>query len=499
MLPGHTYSIDQISRILRRGWWMILLPLVAGLAVGALAFRLMPVQYRSETLIMVTPQRIPDSYVKSTVSASVADRLQSVSEQILSRSRLERIVQDFDLYTSRRRSGTMEDVIQRMTAEIEVKLEANETSFRVAYTSPDPKVAQQVTGRLAALFIEENLQDREQLADNANRFLDSQLEEAKARLLEQEQKLEAYRREYAGQLPTQLDGNLQAVQNAQLQLQAVSESMNRARERRLLVERQVADAQTQTPDAGMGMGPGGSSDAAAPASTSQQLEAARGKLDALLLRYTKDYPDVVAQQQTVRDLQARLENEGSHPAPPAADRFRSPAEAARQKRIKDLQADLAVVDRQLADAQAEQNRLKALMADYSSKIAAVPTRESELVELTRDYGTLQTTYASLLQKREDAKLAANLERRQIGEQFRILDPASLPERPSNQKKRLAVLLGAPCAGLLLGLVLVGLREYRDPSFKSEDDVVRVLSLPVLALIPLMDEDAGGRGGATLGT
>jgi len=133
------------------------------------------------------------------------------------------------------------------------------------------------------------------------------------------------------------------------------------------------------------------------------------------------------------------------------------------------------------------------MADYNTKIDVVPTRESELVELTRDYGTLQETYSSLLAKREDSKLAANLERRQIGEQFRILDPASLPERPHNQKQRLAVLLGCPIGGILLGLVLIGFLEYLDSSFRSEDDVARVLSIPVLGLIPVMESnDVEGR-------
>ena len=128
------------------------------------------------------------------------------------------------------------------------------------------------------------------------------------------------------------------------------------------------------------------------------------------------------------------------------------------------------------------------MADFSGKIDVVPTRESELVELTRDYSTLQENYSSLLQKREDSKLAANLERPQIGEQFRILDPASRPERPYNQRQRLAVLFGGPIGGLGLGLLFVGFLEYRDSSFKCEDDVLRVLSLPVLAMIPVMDAE-----------
>ena len=490
MLPGRTYTPEQILRIARQRWWMLALPLVVGIAGGAFAYRWLPVKYRSETLILVVPQRIPDTYVKSTVSANVEDRLRSVTEQILSRSRLQRIMQDFDLYPDARRSGAMEDVLLRMTNDIDVKLQPNETSFRVAYTSPEPAVAQKVTERLAALFIEENVRDRENLADSTNRFLDSQLQESKQQLVAQERKLEEYRRRYAGQLPSQLEGNLQSIQNAQMQLQSLNETMNRARERRLLIERQLADAQTLPAEI---VAPGGrAADDSAPLSKAQQMESAQSRLDALKERYTDDHPDVLAQEQAIRELQAAVEAEAGQPARPSAARTTS--ELARQKRVGDFQAEIAVIDRQLSNAQAEENRLKQMMSDVSGKIASVPTRESELVELTRDYATLQENYTALLQKRSDATLAANLERRQIGEQFRILDPASHPERPANQKQRLLALAGGPVAGLALGMLLIGLLEYRDPSFRNEDEVMRVLSLPVLALIPVMEDHAGPKAG-----
>ena len=497
MLTGKTYTLDEVARILLRRWWLILLPLILGTAAGVLAYKWLPVQYRSETLIMVIPQRVPDSYVKSTINSSVQDRLRSIGEQIQSRSRLERIIQDLDLYKDRRKAETIEDLVLRMRGDIDLKLEGKESSFRVSYVSPDPKTAQKVTERLAALYIEENLRDRENLADSTSKFLESQLQDAKRRLMEQEKKLEEYRRRYAGELPSQLQGNLQALQSAQMQWQSLGESMNRARERRLLVERQMADAQTLPVDVAL---PGiavAAPEALAQVPTAQQLEAARAQLDVSKRRYTQDHPDVLALEQTIRDLQARVAEEARQPAVPAPDKPLSPSEVARQKRLRDLQAELNVIDLQLAAGQREEARLKATTADYNSKIGVVPTRESELVELTRDYSTLQETYSSLLMKREDSKLAANLERRQIGEQFRILDPASLPERPHNQKQRLGVLAGGALGGLAVGLLLVGLLEYRDSTFKREEDVHRVLDLPVLALIPLMESEHEERAGRSL--
>lgn len=486
MLPGKKYTPEEIVQILLKRWWLILAPAVVGLAAGIFVFTRIPVQYRSETLIMVVPQRIPDSYVKSTVTARVEDRLASINEQILSRSRLERIISDFDLYRPLRERAVMEDVVQRMRSDIKVTIDKGET-FRVTYASASPRTAQEVTERLASLYIEENLKDRESLAESTSSFIDSQLVDAKRRLVEQEKKLEEYRRRYAGQLPSQIAGNLQAIQNAQLQLQSLRESMNRARERRLLIERQLADAQTLPASV---IAPGAS--AASPDGTpqltaAQQLEAARTRLETISERYTPDHPDVRALRRTIAELEAKAAEEARRP--PAARTQLSPTEVARQKRIGDLKAELEVIDHQLATSQAEEGRVTQVVGGLQSNVNALPTRESDLVELTRDYSTLQESYSSLLTKREEAKIAANLERRQIGEQFRILDPASLPERPYNQKLRFGAVAGGALGGLAIGLAIIGLLEYRDSTFKSEEEVFQLLSLPVLALVPVVGAEA----------
>ena len=483
MLPGKSFSPEEIVRIVKRRAWLAVLPFAIGVAAAPLISRYVPVLFRSETLIMVIPQRVPDSYVKSTVTAKMEDRLPSISNLILSRSRLERTITDFDLYPRQRAQGIMEDVVQRMRADISVALEGQE-SFRVKYVSNDARTAQKVTARLASLYIEENLRDRENLADETNLFLESQLNDAKERLIEHEKKLEEYRRRYAGELPSQLDSNLRTIQSAQMQLQSNSESMNRTRERRLLVERQIADAQS-LPVATSPAVVAGDKEAAASLTTAEQLEAARAQLEVYKLRFTADHPDIRALERTIRDLQTRLEQEEKRPAQPTPERSLSPAQLAQQKRLRDLQAELDVIDHQLAAGEAEAARLKQMMAGYQSKVDVVPTRESDLVELTRDYGTLQTAYMSLLTKREDSKIAANLERRQIGEQFKILDPASLPEKPFNQTQRLMVIASGAVAGLGLGLLLAAFLEFRDSSLNREEDIVRVLSLPVLALIPAM--------------
>ena len=494
MLPGHKYTPEEIARIVLRRSWLIMLPLAAGLAATPMIANRLPELYRSETLIMVVPQRVPDEYVKSTITSKIEDRLPSISEQILSRSRLERIITEFDLYRRERARLVMEDVVQRMRTDIGVDLEKSGDSFRVSYVNDVPKTAQKVTERLATFYIEENLRDRENQAESTSVFLEAQLEDAKRRLVEHEKKLEDYRRRHAGQLPSQLQGNLQAIQSAQLQLQAVNEAMNRARERRLLVERQLADAHVlplNLVQPGLRLGPDEAGEGgAAPMTPAQQLEAAQTRLDALKLRYKADHPDIRALERSVLDLQARVEEEKT--AESGGEKPASEAEMARQKRIGELEAELEMIDRQIAAGQADQARLTEATAGYQAKIDVLPTRESELVELTRDYVTLQATYASLLAKREDSKLAANLERRQIGEQFKILDPASLPERPYNQLQRIGLAASGAVLGLLLGLGMIALPEYRDSSLKTEADAARLLNLPVLALVPDMVSKAEER-------
>jgi polysaccharide chain length determinant protein (PEP-CTERM system associated) len=486
VLPGKKYTPEEIVRIALRRAWIVVLTLSVCAGTAVVVSKRLPNQYRSTTLIMLIPQRISDAYVKAAVTLKIEDRLNSLEDQILSRSRLERIILDLALYQPLRATLPMEDVVQRMRDDITIKTEGKE-SFRVSYVSRDARTAQQTTERLASLFIEENLRDRENVAEDTNQFLESQLEDAKRRLLEHEKKLEEYRSRFGGELPSQVTANLQAIQNAQVQLQNLVETADRARERRLLLERQIADLQND-PQLALAQQPAAQG-AIAGETTAQLLQSARTRLQ-LLLQYAKpDHPDVRAQQRTVRDLEAKLDAESKRsPEAAAVENTATPAERVRQQRLRDLTLQIEDVDRQLSDKQESEKRLRSVVADYQMKLDAVPKRESDLIELTRDYATLESTYQNLLAKREDAKLAANLERRNIGEQFKVLDPARVPERPFSPN-RLQIAGGGVAGGLALGLLIVGFLEYRDSSFKSEDDVERVLELRVLTLIPLMISDA----------
>src|SRR4051812_48915935 len=480
MLPGKAYKPEDVLLILRRRIWLLLVPFaVVSAGVAAWAYKL-PDQFRSETVILVVPQRVPESYVRSTVTTRIEDRLQSITQQILSRTRLERIIQDFNLYPEERKAAIMEDVVDRMRGNINVQVVKGD-AFRVSFISDEARTAMRVTERLASLFIEESLRDREVLAEGTNQFLEAQLEDARRRLVDHEKKLEEYRRQYAGQLPTQVESNLQVLQNLQTQVQSLAESINRDSERRLILERTIADLEQQEEAAAAGLaGPGDEKPGPA-----QQLAAAKTALAAMQTRLKADHPDVKKMAGIVRDLEKKADADAATAdttAPVTAPV--SAGTTARGRRLADARLEMELLDRQLSKKQSTEVAIRKQISAYQLRVEVVPTRESEMTELMRDYQTLQGQYTSLLSKKEDSKISANLERRQIGEQFKLLDPARLPEKPFSPDRGRLNIMGM-VGGVGIGLLLIGLLEYRDNSFKTDHEIMRVLSLPVLAVVPLM--------------
>jgi polysaccharide chain length determinant protein (PEP-CTERM system associated) len=485
VLPGKKLTPGDFVEILKRRKWAIIAPFVVIAFGTAVAAHFLPNKYRSETVVMVVPQRVPETYVRSTITAKIEDRLQAISQSIMSRTRLERIITDNNLYAEERRDGTMQDAVEQMRRDIRVDIIKGD-AFRVSYDGKDPRVVRTVTERLASLTIDENLRDREQMAEGTNQFLQTQLDTARRQLVDQEKKLEDFRRRYSGELPSQAGANLQTVQNIQMQIQAVVESLNRDRDRKMVVQGMIADlnipdAPTPVPAVAAQNGQGG------PAGSSAQEQLANGRalLRNLEARLTPEHPDIIRMKRQIADLEQRAQAEAlATPLSPEATPpvLVSPMQLARRNRLRELQLELESLDRQIAAKQTQEHDLRAAGATYQARIEIVPARETELAELTRDYDTLKKIYSDLLAKNEESKVAANLERRQIGEQFNVIDPARLPERPFSPDRPFINLVGA-LVGLSLGVGLAAFLEFRDASFRNEDEVVAVLALPVLARIP----------------
>jgi len=492
VLPGKKYTPEYYVMALWRRKWFLVVPAVVSTAVMVAYSQSLPDRYRSEARILVLPQQVPESYVRSTITTTLQERLQSMSQQILSRTRLERIINEFGLYADERKYRITEDIVQQMR-ERDIKLEIPRVRrqdpgyFSVSFETNTARTAMQVADRLASLFIEENVQDRSLLAQQTASFLDSQLEEAGRKLTEQEQRLQAFRTANAGVLPSQATSNAQMMSTAQTQLQAVVDAINRYRDRQLVLEREMQELPNIIAAARPPVPTNANGEPRVGVTAAEQLVAARAGLVALQLRLKPEHPDVVRAKRVISELERKAEAEASNPslASLAAPAAPLPSMSAQdQTKMLQLRTEHESLERRIALATKEQQRFEQQLATYRQRLEAVPSRESELAQLTRDYETIQDSYRKLLAKSQDAKVAADLERRQIGQQFRIIDSARLPEAPFSPNRLRLNVMGAG-VGLALGLALIALLEYRDSSFHSRDDIVTVLALPVLAVVPKM--------------
>jgi polysaccharide chain length determinant protein (PEP-CTERM system associated) len=492
MLPGKKYTPEDFLRIAWRRKWLLVLPPIVVAAAVAVWSSTLPDIYQSSTTILVVPQRVPESYVRPTVTTGIAERLQTISQQILSRTRLERIIDEFDLYEEERQTMIMEDIVAQMRVrDIQLDVAARRrrnddtSSFTVTFQASEPRVAMQVTERLASMFVQENLQDRAVLADSTNQFLQAQLEDARRRLIEHEGRLEEFRRRNAGRLPSQVQSNLHMIQATQIQLQANADATNRDRDRLATLEQSIAETVAVAQTAG----PSVPTDPKDPPSAAQQLEAARANLHALELRLTPEHPNVSRAKRLIAELERKAEQEAQRQPVSGAVDVALPREVG--NRVAEMRAETEEIRRRLDTRKQDHERLQQLLSSYTSRVETTPALESELTELMRDYSTLQEQYTTLLRKSEESKIAANLERRQIGEQFKIIDAARLPERPISPDRLRMNLMGL-LAGLGFGLVLAAFLEYRDTTLKTDNDVTVSLALPVLAVIPMMISDSERR-------
>jgi polysaccharide chain length determinant protein (PEP-CTERM system associated) len=495
MLPGKTYSPAEMLGIAKRRLWLLPLPLVTLFA--ALVFSsTLPDIFQSNMLIAIVPQRVPDEFVRSTVTLQVEERLNAITVQIMSRSVLEPLIVEFDLYPDERKRVPMEEVVLGMQKDIDVGLErqtssqgsSGPTAFHVRYMYPDADLAARVTQRLGSIFVDQNARDRGAMALATDDFLQVQLGEARARLEAQEKKVEAFRQRHGNELPTQLQSNLQAIQNAQLQVQALVEAIARDRDRKLMLERLYQEAQSE-PVVGaapeLPAAPSEEARASSAASPQQQLAAARALLLGMEPRLTPRHPDMVRTKRLIAELEAKVAADAESAAASAAvvaAPVTTPEEALRRERLGQMRAELESLERQTEFKASEEQRLRALIAEYQRRIEAVPGVESDWAILNRDYETQQASYKELLGKSEASKVALNLEKQQIAENFRVLDPARVAVNPVSPKRFQISGIGL-ALGLGLAVGIAVLLELKDASFRLEADVVRVLAVPVLALVP----------------
>jgi len=462
-----------IEIALRRRWFLIL-PFCLAMLVGITLVVVFPKTYTAQTLILVQPQRVPNTYVQSIVTDELSDRIRTISQQILSRTNLQKIITDFDLFKDEASANMLlDDQIDNLRRRIVIDVSnpspsrtgTGTASFTISFRGPDPSLVARVTNSLARYFIDENLKVREAQAMGTSAFLEDELAAMRQRLEQVEQKMKDYRELNMGALPEQLESNLRILEALQGRMQDSRQRLNDARARLAGFQNQresvpAVSATTQGPTVGNSRDPG-------------QL---RAELQQLRNRYTSQHPDVIRLEMMIAEIEAE-----AAAAPPSAQE-QAPAPAASSLEPVGLRQEAAGTRREISLLENEIVQLQSQIAAYEKRVEDTPKREQELLSLRRDYENTQATYNSLLERKLEAELSVNLERKQKGEQFQVVDPAEVPQRPSNPDMRKLFLM-VVAAGLGIGGGIIFLLEYLDHSFRLPEEVEGFLGLSVLGTIP----------------
>lgn len=511
-----TQQVDYV-RYLKLFWrrkWVILAPaLLLPLAAGYYSLGL-PDTFKSTTLILVQPQSVPTQFVPTTISTPIQDRLHTISQQIFSRTRLEQIVREFSLFEGQAGRRSPEEIMGLLRGRIELKVHRND-AFQLSFADPDPRRAMLVTNKLAGLFIDENLKVREQQAVGTGQFLAQEIERYRDLVREREQVVLDFKTRHMAEMPEQLAANQARLGQLQNQLQINTQNVNAAEGRRVQLQQQMTEMERQAEDrqdtrpglqsiselllarfrAEEDGGPVGV-EGALPG-IREEIAKREREVANLLVTYTERHPDVTRLRAEIARLQeraeaerARLEAEAPPPVPEAA--ASAPPEEAtvpgapgappHSPAYEKIRAELARTEAEIARLVADTRGIQREIEAYQARVAAVPARQLEIQQLSDDYENLKKVLNSLIDKKLQADLAENLERKQKGEQFQVLDPANLPVKPF-QPNRLRLVAMGLFGGLALGFGIVLLLDLADLSIRTRQELTKVLDVPVLGVIP----------------
>jgi succinoglycan biosynthesis transport protein ExoP len=468
-------TVSDLARAVwrRRVWFLV--PLALGAVAAVAALQVLPNTYRAVTTVLVEPQKVPADYVKPTVTSSIEERLRTIEPQIKNRDNMERIIREMDLYPELR-GESMERALDRARGDLTVRLQGN--TFYIYYVGHDPVKAARTANRVAEVFIDGNLKLRENQAQGTSSFLETEMEKTKHRLEVQEARIAEFKRQNMGDLPEQRDTNLRGVEQLQTKLEINMDALDKAENRRLLLQGQLAELRNQRSTASrrsIASGP------AAPEPPSH-LDQLRAQLAQLRSRYTDRHPDVIRAQAEIAQLEAL---EKARPAPaPASPGVVAEVDDDAVRPDPMLKAEVAAVDLEIRNLKNERERILTDTSRVQGRLEAVPRVEQELLSLTRDYENIKSSYESLLDKRLNARLYENLEKSQQGESFTILERAIPPSYPYGPSKILVLGLGL-VAGALAGLLAALLRERSDPTYLDAESLQQAFpGLPLLATIPV---------------
>jgi polysaccharide chain length determinant protein (PEP-CTERM system associated) len=492
MLGHRVLNVEDYVSILKRRAWIIAIPVVIVPVIAyALTFLIAPV-FLSQTFVIVEGQKVPDDLVKPVVSSDLSDQLASMKEQILSRSHIEPIVNRFNLFPG---SASLDARIEAVRKNIEVKQISSDIAhssglpgFYITFKAGDPHTAQLVCGEILSLFINEDQRSRDTTAHTTTSFIQSQLSDAKRSLDEQDRKLAEFQQRYSGKLPDQSGSNVNMLSTLNTQLEASTQALQRLQQDKSYMESMLAQQQQQ--QAALAATASGGAGGNSIDTQQKELEILIAKEADLSAHYTDDYPDVIAVRRQIAEMRRQIARTAAAPpapVPSGPSKFDSAA-------IQQLRAQIKATDLGIEAKRQEQASIQSQVRMYQDRIQSTPEVEQQYKQLTRDYQNAQAFYNDLLTKMNQSKMAVDLEKRQEGQQFRVMDEPNLPESPYSPKRGAFVLAGI-AGGFALGLIIVAFIEYKDTTLRSERDVWAFTQLPTLAIIGYTDApmDASPRG------
>lgn len=484
--PAEPLDMNRYLDVARRRYPYFLLTFFAGWLLVWGASWVLPVSYKSGTLILVEQPTMPKDYVVSNVNEDLQERVQSITQQILSRTRLLQIIEQSNLYSTGGNGLTPDEKVARMRKDIELGIVHDATNlkitaFRVDYSAEDPRVAQRVTGQLANLFINENLEVRQKESEDTTKFLQTQLESARESLNAQDAKIRAFKGEHVGDLPTQQAANLQILAGMQAQLQNEQDGVNAARQQQAYLQTLIGQYRSLQSSPR-------SADGTALPGIEKELETLKSLLADLSAKYTDNYPDVLkvkAQiaraEKTKAGLLADMKLHANDPRDATVPTHQI-SDPTQNSPLMQLEGQLQSNRLEIENREHTISALKAKVGEYQGRLNEGPVREQQLADLTRGYDQSKANYDQLLKKESDSRMATSMEQLQKGQRFRMIDPPSLPLKPDfpNRLKFCGMGLGL---GIALGLLVAGGLEFFDDRMHSDKAIKALLPMKIVSEIP----------------
>lgn len=453
---------------------------------GLVIYYKTPKVYKATSLLIYEKQAVNPSKMSPDVKARTREIVSTLMQQVTSRTSLEKIIKEFDLYTEMREELPLEDVIEEMKKHISISPTKGDI-FQVSFSGRDPRKVLRVTNALASKFIEENLKYREARASETSSYIANELQLAKESLDRKEHAMRDYKLKYYNELPEQREINVSRASTLQVKLQGVQDNIQELERTKLILQEQIGQRRKLLSSSTLNQPVGEGADRFSQGSDPfQQLAQLKAYLDSLLIRYKETHPEIKRVKKAIAAKEQQLQGSVNSRSGENAEGTQ-PSRQSLLSRDPVLQAAAIQqrdIERNLIELRGEERDLKDQIKELEEWIGAAPIREAEWSALTRDYNQFKQHYDFLVAQNLQASSVENLEKKQQGSQFKIMDPARLPQKPIKPDflKIMVLALGVGCAlggGIALGLDLL------DTSFKDPLEIEEYLGIGVTCSVPYL--------------